>query len=292
MEYTTAASYRDWERVGTPLVKDGKMYQKVKQVCDRCCKGIYVSRVENGHIVPHPAYGGVCLKCNGSGYITKEVRLYTEEEAAKMDAANEKARIKRETERRAKMEAEYEQKKAEWLKKNEWTPDGKTYVVMGDSYSIKDELKECGFRYDPVLRWHKAEPGKYSDRVVEVKLDDVIEMSAWGEGHYLTSAQEFVNNLINPKAEDETPSEWVGTIGEKYLDTVTLVRKGWCDTRFGGSNIYTFKDAAGNEIVWFTSTRLDKEVNDTFKIRATVKAHNEYKGKKNTVVTRAKVIEE
>ena len=292
-KYMVAASYKDYERIASPYVKNGKMYTKVKEICSRCNgRGIIISRVENGQLIPIPVDSGVCYKCLGKKYFVKEVRLYTEAEAAKMEAANERARVKREAERRAKMEAEYEQKKAEWLKKNEWTPDGKTYVVAGDSYSIKDELKECGFRYDPILRWHKANPGKYSDRVVEVKLDDVIEMSAWGEGHYLTSAQEFVNNLIDPKAEDETPSEWVGTIGDKYIDTVTLVRKGWCDTRFGGSNIYTFKDADGNKIVWFTSTRLAKEVGDTFKMRATVKAHNEYKGKKNTVVTRAKVVED
>ena len=292
MEYVTATKYRSWERIGDPIERDGKMYQIVKTDCDRCHKGVYVSRVENGHIVPHPAYGGVCLKCNGSGYIKKEVRLYTEKEAERMEAANERARVKREEERRAKMEAEFEQNKAKWLEKNGFNKESKTYVVTGDSYSIKDELKSAGFIYDPVLRWHKADPGSYADRCVEISLEEVCEWSAWGEAHYLISAQDYVNKKICPAEDAESTSEWVGTIGEKYLDTVTLVRKGWCDTRFGGSNIYTFKDADGNEIVWFTSTRLAKEVGDTFKMRATVKTHNEYKGKKNTVVTRAKVVED
>lgn len=290
MEYTTAASYRDWERIGTPLVKDGKMYQKVKQICDRCCKGVYVCRVENGQPVPHPAYGGVCLKCGGTGFLTKEVRLYTLEEAEKMDAANERARAKKEAERRAKMEAEFEQNKIKWLEKNNFNKKGKTYVVIGNSYSIKDELKSAGFIYDKVLRWHKADPGDYADRCVEVSLEDICVWSAWGEAHYLTSAQDFVNKLICPAEDETTPSEWVGTIGEKYLDTVTLVRKGWCDTRFGGSNIYSFKDETGNELTWFTSTLLDKEVGEVFKIRGTIKSHNEYKGKKSTILTRVKVV--
>ena len=290
MEYTTAASYRDWEKVGTPLIKEGKMYQKVKQTCDRCCKGVYVCRIENGQPVPHPAYGGVCLKCGGTGFLTKEVRLYTLEEAEKMDAANERARAKKEAERRAKMEAEFEQNKIKWLEKNNFNKEGKTYVVTGDSYSIKDELKSAGFIYDKVLRWHKADPGDYAGRCVEVSLEDICEWSAWGEAHYLTSAQDFVNKLICPAEDETTPSEWVGTIGEKYLDTVTFVRKGWCDTRFGGSNIYSFKDEAGNELTWFTSTLLDKEVGEVFKIRGTIKSHNEYKGKKSTILTRVKVV--
>ena len=290
IKYVTAPSYKDWEQIGTPLVKEGKMYTKVKQVCDRCCHGVYVCRIENGQPVPHPAYGGVCLKCNGTGFVTKEVRLYTEAEAAKMEERNEAARVKREAERRAKMEAEFDQKKAQWLEKNGFDKEGKTYVVTGDSYAIKDELKEAGFIYNPVLKWHKAEAGDYADRVVEINVDEVVEFSAWGEGHFRTGALDFVANKIAPPAEDEVPSEWIGTIGDKIAATVTLVRKGWCNNRFGGSNIYTFRDANGNEIVWFTSVLMDKEVGDTFNIKATVKAHNEYKGKKNTVISRAKIV--
>ena len=290
IKYVTAPSYKDWEQIGTPLVKEGKMYTKVKQVCDRCCHGVYVCRIENGQPVPHPAYGGVCLKCNGTGFVTKEVRLYTEAEAAKMEERNEAARIKKEAERRAKMEAEFEGNKKKWLEKNEFTKEGKTYVITGDSYSIKDDLKSSGFIYNPVLKWHKADPGDYGDRVVEINVDEVVEFSAWGEGHFRTGALDFVANKIAPPAEDEVPSEWIGTIGDKIAATVTLVRKGWCNNRFGGSNIYTFRDANGNEIVWFTSVLMDKEVGDTFNIKATVKAHNEYKGKKNTVISRAKVV--
>lgn len=290
IKYVTAPSYKDWEQIGTPIVKEGKMYTRIKQICDRCCHGVYVCRIENGQPVPHPAYGGVCLKCGGAGFVTKEVRLYTEAEAAKMEAANERARVKREAERRAKMEAEFEQKRLKWLSDNEFTKEGKTYVITGDSYSIKDDLKENGFRYNPVLKWHKADPGNYKDRVVEIDINDIAEASAWGEYHYLTSAQSFVAQKIAPEQEETAPSEWVGTVGDKIAVTVTFVRKGWCDNRFGGSNIYTFRDTDGNEIVWFTSVLMDKEVGDTFNIKATVKAHNEYKGKKNTVISRAKIV--
>ena len=293
MEYVTAAKYKSCEWIGDPIERDGKMYTKVKEICSRCNgRGIIISRVENGQLIPIPVDSGVCYKCLGKKYFVKEVRLYTEKEAERMEAANERARVKREEERRAKMEAEFEQNKAKWLEKNGFNKESKTYVVTGDSYGIKDELKSAGFIYDPVLRWHKADPGNYADRCIEISLEEVCVWSAWGEAHYLTSAQDYVNKKICPAEDAESTSEWVGTVGEKYLDTVTLVRKGWCDTRFGGSNIYTFKDADGNEIVWFTSTRLAKEVGDTFKVKATIKTHNEYKGKKNTVVTRVKVVEE
>jgi len=78
MDYKTADTYKMWDRLTTPYTKDGKMYVTVQTKCDRCHNGVFVARVENDHIVPHPAYGGICLKCNGSGYIQKEVRAYTE----------------------------------------------------------------------------------------------------------------------------------------------------------------------------------------------------------------------
>ena len=107
-EYTVAPSFRDWETIGTPLVRDGKMYQKVRTKCDRCGGlGLIASRVENGQIIPIPVANGVCFKCGGAKYMYKEVRLYTVEEAEKMEKRNEAARAKREEERQAKMKAEY-----------------------------------------------------------------------------------------------------------------------------------------------------------------------------------------
>ncbi len=291
MEYMTATSYKDYERIGTPYVKDGKMYTKVKGLCPRCSgRGLIISRIENGQPIPIPVDGGVCYQCLGQKYIYKDVRLYTEKEFAQMEAAKERAAAKREEERREKMVREFAQKKENWLKKNGFNEEGKTYVVTGDSYSIKDDLKSAGYIYDKVLRWHCADPGAYADRVVEIDVNDVVEFSAWGEGHYFTSSQEFVSNKIAPEPEEGTTSEWVGNIGDRIKLTLTLVKTGYCTTRFGGSNIYTFKDEDGNDITWFTSVALKKEVGDTFDVKATIKAHNDYKGKKQTLISRATVM--
>ena len=91
-KYYTAVTYKNWERVGEPFSNDkGKLYTKVKQKCDRCTNGIYAIGVENGHIKPHPAYNGVCLKCNGVGYIVETVRLYTEKEFNSIEKQKERA---------------------------------------------------------------------------------------------------------------------------------------------------------------------------------------------------------
>ena len=102
MEYFTADSYKGWKRLGEPYDKNGKLYTKVKKVCDRCNgTGIAISHVENGVPIPYMPDNGVCYGCEGKGFFNKEVRLYTEAEYTKMVATNEANRIKREQNREA-----------------------------------------------------------------------------------------------------------------------------------------------------------------------------------------------
>lgn len=68
----------------------------------------------------------------------------------------------------------------------------------------------------------------------------------------------------------------------------------------GIRHIYTFRDENGNCIVWKTQKVIDfydkesdewvdAEVGDTVKMRATIKEHGEYRGTKQTVITRPKI---
>jgi hypothetical protein len=72
------------------------------------------------------------------------------------------------------------------------------------------------------------------------------------------------------------------------------------DGRYGRTNCFNFADEQGNCIVWFTQNALCiyseergewgyAEVGDKVTMRATIKEHGEYKGTKQTVVTRAQV---
>lgn len=86
--------------------KNGSKHFVGEVTCDRCGgSGVYACRVENGQIIPHPAYNGVCLKCGGTGKVTAKWIERTAEYQAKLDAR----RQKREEARRA----EWEKKQAE-----------------------------------------------------------------------------------------------------------------------------------------------------------------------------------
>ena len=286
----TADSYKNAERVGEPFEQKGKIYQKIRMKCQRCSGlGIIANRVENGQIIPIPVAQGICFACGGAKYITKEVRLYTEKEYAAMQTGKERAKAKKEQEQKEKMEREYESNRAKWLEDNGFDAEGRTYMFYGDSYSIKDELKAAGFKFSPLLKWHKADPAGYEDKVIEFKFDDLYTMSAWGKGTQNADAEKIVEKRV-AEVNGSADREWYGEIGQK-LDkiVVTLVRKGGFESRFGYTNVLKFEDAEGHLFTWFTATVREEEVGTKFYLSGTIKEFAEYKGEKSTTLTRCKL---
>lgn len=85
-------------------------------------------------------------------------------------------------------------------------------------------------------------------------------------------------------------SSFVGTVGEK-LSTQVIVKKHLpIETAYGLSHLYIMSDAQGNIVKWFASNNVMSE-GKQYDITAKVKAHDEYKGIKQTAITRAKVKE-
>ena len=288
-QYFVADSYEGFELVGAPFEKSGKMYSKARQNCDRCVKGVYVSRVENGHIVPHPNCGGVCFACGGTGFITKEIRLYTEKEKAAATRAKERA-AERKVEQRL---ANAERKKAEWLKRECFTPDGVTTVYVGsNSFDVKDQLKAEGWKYSQLLGWHIAEGDveKYgAENLAEVSVSDVAAFNLYGEGCWLSTAKNFVDQIRNSR-KPVSKSEWIGEVGERLYDiSVTLVSVHGYNNQFGYSQVVKFETEDKSEIIWFTASDIQIKVGEKGMLTGTVKKHDIYKNSKTTIVTRCKI---
>jgi hypothetical protein len=56
------------------------------------------------------------------------------------------------------------------------------------------------------------------------------------------------------------------------------------------NNIYTFEDADNNILIWFTTVELHDVPISAFPISATVKDHKDFKGTKQTILTRVQMI--
>ena len=290
-EYFVADSFKNYELIGDPYRnKAGKLASKARCKCDRCVNGVYVSRIENGAPVPHPAYGGVCLACGGSGFITKEIRLYTKAEYDTMQRAKEKAAEKREQ----AMIAGVDKKRKDWLEVNGFDAEGYTYILVGiNSYAVKDQLKAEGWKYNSFLRWHTSETegSEYADNTEKVHWSEFYSTTAWGDMHPLPNAQKKVDTLINGEEEFST-SEWVGEVGEKIkMLPVTLIGVYGFQGRYGYSQVVKFKDEDGNVLTWFTAVNIPVEIGSSCLLSGTIKNHDEYKGEKTTILTRCKIKE-
>ena len=199
--------------------------------------------------------------------------------------------LKREQEREAKMKAEFADNKRKWLEKNGWSQDETCWIIIGESYSIKEELKNAGFRYSPILKWYKNEfDEKYADRLLEIKLSEIAQWSAWGEASFNIDAQKIIGEKI-AKMQPQSTSTWIGKIGDKLKEIkVKLTSKYNFETRYGVSTVYNFEDEEGNVLVWFSSTIQEVEPGEWCTIKyCTIKDYSEYKNVKQTILTRCSI---
>lgn len=229
--------------------------------------------------------GGICFKCEGSGVVEKPrtIKVYTEAHGAKLKAGREARAQQKEIERLAKARAS----RGEWLSKlgfgnedGEWV----LYMVKGNTYSIKDELKALGCKFQSSIGWYSAQPldGYECQRFTE---DQVVDKSQEYSIVWKDKSEIEAQKKYEPSA-----SEWVGEVGERIEKVFHFDKLVWSGAGVAGKTSYMWlmSDEDGNAYKWSTSCYYEE--GDTVKLRATIKDHSEYKGTKQTVVTRCTAV--
>lgn len=266
----------------------------IEEKCDRCGgTGIIASRVENGRIIPIPVDGGVCYKCLGVGKIQKWVKAYTEEEMNKYISSQEKAK-----ERKAKKVEQERQEKLDKSKENQeelltkWGYDVENPLIWlvggGNTFEIKDQLKEMGCKFNPAFGWYCSHsidlPEGY--KIVNINFYDVYVWYPLSKRFDLKDNAKEIADAAKATLEPESHSKYVGEVKERLRDLkVTLTAARSFDGFYGTSFIYTFAYGE-NVLVWMTSSCKDVEVGDTLFLTGTVKEHKIYKGIKQTQLSR------
>jgi len=92
---------------------------------------------------------------------------------------------------------------------------------------------------------------------------------------------------IERAKKDVPESNWVGEIKQRIDFEATLISQNYYESDFGTTHIMKFRSDEGNVFTWFSSRCLEVELEQSYKIRATIKKHDQYKGVKQTVITRA-----
>lgn len=231
--------------------------------------------------IPYYDYveAGRCFECGGTGHKHYKWKVYTPEYSAKL----EQRRMER---YRAKAPERNERKLRSLGFEN-----GSLFSVLGDTYPIRMELKADGARFSPVFGWHFGTKPKWD--AVEVRADEVFETNELtGDLELKSDAREIVER----KKTEARPSKskHLYEVGDKVDADVVLSKRSCYETHYTYSGelnfIYVFEDAEGNVYVWKTGRFLEEEVGDTVKLKGTVKENGEYKGTKQTVLTRCKVV--
>lgn len=267
--------------------KDGSKKYRV-DACPKCGGIGYLHGYE--HID-----GARCWKCGATGYFPHEYIEASEE------------RIERQQEKnKSKLIDMAEKKNSEFFRYNGFNDKGKSYIVLGNTYDIRDELKSLGGKFDYVSGWKIPNDTEKYD-TIEIDVSDVAETN--DVGWYVFKPVGEIEEVINKKKKEfndkkkaanpeeaQKESEYLGTIGGKITVKAKLVKTYTYTASYGyrteiDTTVFTFRDDDNNKIVWKTGTPVDVEENKTYEITGTVKDHKEYRGEKETVLVRCKLKE-
>jgi hypothetical protein len=131
-----------------------------------------------------------------------------------------------------------------------------------------------------------------------LSMDDVsprhfgIVASAWG---YLHREREYVARQAAKAAKPEALNEWAGEVGKRETFALTFLGGQTFDSEWGSKTLLRFADAEGRAFTWWCSGYFDLDAvteGTAYSVKATVKAHNDYKGTRQTVLSRAVIGDE
>ena len=168
-------------------------------------------------------------------------------------------------------------------------------VRVCDNDFHKDSTKEV---VDKVIEYYKSleDESEFAHNIKVMLNEEYVLAKNFGFLCYLPEGySRYIKKEEENKAKEirKVESKYFGEIGKRYKDKaiqdVTLITS-WYNYQWGATYIYKITLEDNIILTWKTSNSLYLEENEQFdKISFTVKEHKEYKGEKQTEVTRCKL---
>jgi hypothetical protein len=159
---------------------------------------------------------------------------------------------------------------------------------------VTDRDRAMGIK---ALAWAKElDPGSsdYLANLKAVAQSETISAKTMGLAASLISAYEKAmgreaKRTEFKKRDESNPPQYVGRIKERMqLKGMRVEMKRTTEGYYGMTTIVKFRDADNNVFTWFASGEKDDiEVGDVYTMKATIKKHEEFRGTKQNVITRA-----
>jgi len=169
--------------------------------------------------------------------------------------------------------------------------DGPITLFKGDTYSHIEWFRQSVAKYRKYCGWYIPSTEQMPKDVPQDLELKTLKWEDISSNEEILLPDHIIKEVIDKLLYDESPSEWVGEIGQRYYFSLLVKSVKELDTFYGKSILYNFEDADGNTIIWFCSGKgINVEENEWYEIAGTVSKHQKYKNIKQTCINRCKLI--
>ena len=152
---------------------------------------------------------------------------------------------------------------------------------------------------DDGICWKCHGQGKVLEKWIErtpeyqAKLDARRKAKADARAEYYRKVNEEIKAKEEAERkqieEEKQRSQFIGEVGQKLEIKVEYIGSPFFESKFGRTYIHQFKDESGNKLVWKSGTVVLQEEHQMVTLKGTIKEHSEYKGEKQTILTRCNI---
>lgn len=168
--------------------------------------------------------------------------------------------------------------KSLWMHEQGFSKDGKIYCVAGgNTFLIKDVLKDYGFQYSPRFGWYcreeKQVPAPYY--LVSFTFDELFLWEPQYQRAFpYSDIDQKIKNKLYINKENKNNFDFIGTVGEREYDLLVIFKKyKIIKKEHYKYYVYSF-DYKGNRIIWSTKKWLNLSVGQEILLTGTVSAHS------------------
>ncbi len=177
------------------------------------------------------------------------------------------------------------------------TPDRSYKAFRKEVYENHDTEKDVN-EAKKAITWVEDQEttNEYMHNIKAIAKAGVVNWKTVGYACSIIAAYQRAEERLRLKEIERKTrkNEWVGTEKERLEITVKVTGVQYIDGYYGTTTLHKMVDEKGRTIVWFASgsKKNDLEAGKKYRITATIKKHDEYNDWKQTIVNRAKIVEE
>lgn len=163
-------------------------------------------------------------------------------------------------------------------------------IFKNNNYENSDYFRSKGARYTKWWGWFFASDAEIPEDLPEGVIPVRLDWSLVGTSDEKLKSDKEVADVVDSLIYNNGESEYQGEIGEK-IERILIVEKAIAlDGFYGASTMHIMRDDDGNCYVWTTAAK-SWEPQTEHHIVGTVKDHKQYKGMKQTILTRCRSLD-